>query len=60
MPVTIGEVESTIEVEGSASGSGQTSAGRVLPGSRETARLAQLQRHLQWDEARTAAHDFDD
>lgn len=59
MPISIGEVESTVEVEPSQAASAPAQA-RPLPGSRETARLTQLLRHRQWDEARTAAWDFDD
>jgi len=59
MPISIGEVESTVEVE-SAGSSGQSTQARPLPSSRDTARLGLLLRHRQWDEARTQACDFDD
>lgn len=58
MPITIGEVESTVEVDAASAPAGN--APRPLPSSREIERMAQLTRHLQWDEARTAARDFDD
>jgi hypothetical protein len=59
MSVSIGEVQSDVLVEPPDPQS-PAAQGKTLAPHEELARWLQLARHVQWDEARTSARDFDD
>lgn len=62
MPITIGEIESTVDVEaaGEGGGGGSTAGGGTAPSPQAQQRWAELARRSEELAARTAAWRFDD
>jgi hypothetical protein len=60
MPISIGEVQSEVTVEGEGAAGGAGGEQRDLPEPAALLRWQQAARQLMWDEARTRAFDFDD